>query len=65
MIDDHTSFNLTTKQLYFLQRYSAKYGISMGESIRRAIEELKRKERKKEIIEMQKDIACRNIGEGC
>lgn len=49
MIDNHTSFNLTTKQLYFLQSYSAKYGISMDESIRRAIEELKRKERLKEI----------------
>jgi hypothetical protein len=49
MIDNHTSFNLTTKQLRFLQSYSAIHSISMGESIRRAIEELKRKERLKEI----------------
>lgn len=55
MIDNHTSFNLTTKQLYFLQSYSFKYGISMCESIRRAIEELKKEERKKEIARLKWD----------
>lgn len=59
MIDNHTSFNLTTKQLYFLQSYSAKYRVSMDESIRRAIEELKKEERKEEIARLKWNIVVK------
>lgn len=56
MIDNHTSFYLTTKQLDFLRYYSAKHKISMGEIMRRMIERLKNEERKNEIVAMQKEM---------